>query len=57
MALGIYQINVKSWETFVISIIKSGLLSNLGITPQLKIKLTDSEIIVLLLIMQWIISY
>ena len=35
--------NVRSWETLVLSILKLSLLSTAGITTQLKISLTDSK--------------
>ena len=54
---GIHRMNARSWGDLVLSILKSGLLRTAGMNQQLKINLTESNITMLLLIMQWMRSY
>ena len=56
MSLGIHQMNARSWETFVISILKSFLLRTAVTIPQLEINLADRKIKIVFLIMQWMRS-
>ena len=56
MALVIHQMNLRSWETLVPSIIKPGLLRNAGMTPQIEINVTDIKRTMILVIMKWMIS-
>ena len=43
MALDIHQMNIRSWETFFLSILKAGLLRTLAMSLQLRKKIPDSK--------------
>ena len=43
MALGIYRMNARSWETLVLSILKSGLLRTASMIPATKNKLNRQQ--------------
>ena len=55
MALGIHQINTRSWETLVLIKLKLGILTTVGTNPQTEINIPGSNIIILLLIDQFMI--
>ena len=49
MAPGIDQMNERSWENLVLSMLKLGLLNITKTMPQTEINLTGSKIIMILL--------
>ena len=53
---GIHQINTRSWETLVLSKLKLGILTAVGKTPQIEINIPGSNIIMLLLTVQFMRS-
>ena len=50
MSMGIHQMNARSWKTLVLSMLKSDLLRTAGTIPYQEINLTESKIIMILLI-------
>ena len=52
MALGINQINTRSWETLVLSTLKLGIITTVDTNTQTEISIPGRNIIMLLLIMQ-----
>ena len=57
MAPDIHNMNARSWETLVLGMLKVGILRNEDMTPQTKMNLIGSKIIMLFLTLQFMKAF